>query len=107
MTNRVMSALPVRRYGIKGDLPKMLDRLRSLEDRQAETHATLKDLERERADLPDTLADAERDALLAGKDGPDDGQDRAAELDAAIVAAQARYEGTASGRPRDTPPDPG
>lgn len=62
-SNRVTSALPVRSYGIKGDLPKMLDRLRSLEDRQVETHDTLKDLERKRSELPDTLADAERDAL--------------------------------------------
>lgn len=92
-SNRVTSALPVRSYGIKGDLPKMLDRLRSLENRTEEAHAALKELERKRTELPRTLADAERDALLADKDGPDDGADRIAELDAAIEAAQARYEG--------------
>lgn len=92
-SNRVTSSLPVRSYGIKGDLPKMLDRLRSLENRTEEAHATLKELERQRTELPRTLADAERDALLADKDGPDDGADRIAELDAALEAAQARFEG--------------
>lgn len=91
--NRTTSTLPVRRYGVTGDLPKLLDRLRTLEDRAAETAGTVHKLERRRAELPEELAGAERDALLAEEDGPDDATERFRELDAAIAAATTRRDG--------------